>query len=205
MSKNSFTIPAPDSENIFIEAGRYEEVGDFKSAYICLLAAAELGNTGAQINLGNYYWDGRGVGKDLSKAASWFKEAYKQGERVGAYNLGILLTKQGENKAAVTWLKRAISMNDGSACLELARLYIKEGMNTKVAIDLLSRTESMSPDDISEDEKEEAKSLLKKIARTAVSHKSRGHGSGLHKTASTTAHSRGARPSSGAGKTKARL
>ena len=173
MNKHSFAIPAPDSENIFIEAGRYEKVGDFKGAYICLLAAAELGNTGAQINLGNCYWNGRGVGKDLSKAASWFKEAYRQGERVGAYNLGILLTKQGENKAAVTWLKRAISMNDGSACLQLARLYIKEGINKKVAIDLLRRTESMSPEDISEDEKEEAKSLLKQITRSTISLKVR--------------------------------
>lgn len=169
MNKKSYKIPAPDSENIFIEAERYEEVGEFKSAYICLLAAATLGNTGAQINLGNCYWNGRGVSKDLAKAEWWFKKAYKSGERVGAFNLALLLKSRRKKRAAIIWFKKAIALDDGSACLGLAKIYI--GKNQfKRATDLLQKARTMNPVDLSEEEREEVTSLLIMLGKNFVTH-----------------------------------
>ena len=40
-----------EADRLFAEAETYEETGDFKRAFKCLLAAAELGDSGGQLNL----------------------------------------------------------------------------------------------------------------------------------------------------------
>jgi len=50
--------------------------------------AAEKGDAAAQINLGNVYWDGKGVEQDREKAAMWYRRAADQGHATGQQNLG---------------------------------------------------------------------------------------------------------------------
>jgi TPR repeat protein len=64
-----------DPEKLFLEAERYEETGDFKSAFKSLLAGALLGDSGCQSNLGNFYASGKGTRRSLEKAAFWYKRA----------------------------------------------------------------------------------------------------------------------------------
>lgn len=152
---------SPDPESLFIEAERYEESGNYKSAFNCLIAAARLGDSGSQLNLGNFYASGRGVSKSLEKAAYWYKNAYKNGERAGAMNLAIDRRNEGRIKSAVFWFGKAIAMNDGESCIELAKIYNARKNGRKAAASLLRRALLMSRNDISDAGKEEAEFLLK--------------------------------------------
>lgn len=152
----------PDPERLFIEAERYEEGGDERNAFKCLLTAAQFGHSGSQINLGNFYASGRGVSKNLEKAAYWYKKAYRNGDRAGAMNLAIDRRNEGRTKSAVAWFKKAIAMNDGDSCIELAKIYGARKGSRKAAITLLKQALQMSRSDISDAGKEEAESLLEK-------------------------------------------
>jgi Flp pilus assembly CpaF family ATPase len=67
----------------------------------------------------------------------------------------------------VLWLKKAIAMNSGDAYIELAKIYGSRKRRQKAGVDLLKRALRMSRDNISEDAKVEAKSLLKAMATPA--------------------------------------
>lgn len=54
-------------------------------------------------------------------------------------------------------------MNDGDACIALAKLYKDRRDKREAAIDLLKLVLPMNRADISDDGKEEAKSLLKEM------------------------------------------
>ena len=156
---------SPDTERLFLEAEQYEENGDFRNAFERLLTAAQLGDVGSQLNLGNFYARGKGVRKNLEKAAYWYKKAYKNGESYGAFNLAIDRRNEGKIRSAVIWLKRAIAMNHGEACIALAKISSARKGGQKTATNLLRRALRLSRDFVSDDAKEEAKSLLKKIGR----------------------------------------
>jgi TPR repeat protein len=87
------------------ESERHEANGDFKKAFISLLAGAKSGDSSCQINLGNAYADGKGVRKNISEAARWYKAAYRQGERCAANNLAIDRQTQGNIRSAIFWFK----------------------------------------------------------------------------------------------------
>ena len=154
-----------DPASLFLEAERYEEVGDFRNAFKCLLAAAQLGDAGGQLNLGNFYASGKGVRRNLERAAHWYKKAYKNGYSTGALNLAIDRRNEGRVRSAVIWFKKAIAMNDGDACIALAKIYNARDGGQKAAGDLLRRALRLSRDYISDDAKEKAESLLKEMAK----------------------------------------
>lgn len=152
------------TEQLFDEAQRRQEAGDLKGAFRCLLDAARAGDPRSQINLGNVYSDGAGVKRDLDEAARWFKSAYRNGERVGAYNLAVNLKSSGDVKGAIEWFKRAAAMNDGDACVELAKLLKDRLRGRAAAVEYLKKAVAMSRDDITEDGREEAQELLRELA-----------------------------------------
>jgi TPR repeat protein len=152
-------------ETLFGVAERLEEAGDFRKAFDCLWAAAQLGHVGSQVNLGNFYAWGRGAKRDLRKAAFWYKKAYKNGESVGAHNLAIDRRNQGNTRSAVLWFKKAISMHNGEAYVALAKMYRAQRGGQRAAEDLLRRALRLGRDDISDCDKEEAKSILTKLLK----------------------------------------
>lgn len=154
----------PNAERLFLEAEQYEEKGDFGAAFKRLLAAAQLGHVGSQLNLGNFYASGTGARRSLEKAAYWYKKAYKNGYSTGALNLAIDRRNEGNLRSAAIWFKKAIAMNNGEACIELAKIYKARKGGQKAAADLLRRALLMSRDDISDDAREKAESLLKETA-----------------------------------------
>jgi S1-C subfamily serine protease len=52
--------------------------------------AAEQGSALAQLNLGNLYYEGRGLEKDLTQAAEWIRKAALQGNAEAQASLGVL-------------------------------------------------------------------------------------------------------------------
>jgi TPR repeat protein len=154
-------VKTPNADRLFREAELHEEKGDLRAAFYCLLSAAQLGHPMSQVNLGNFYASGTGVRKNLAKAAHWYKKAYKNGNSDGALNLAIDKKNEGNVRSAVTWFKKAIAMNCGDACIELAKIYKTQKRGQKTAVGLLRRAVKMSKNEISDDAKERAESLLK--------------------------------------------
>ena len=52
--------------------------------------AADKGNTEAQLELGNRYFEGRGVEQKYSTAAKWYRKAAEQGIARAQYQLGLM-------------------------------------------------------------------------------------------------------------------
>ena len=101
----------------------------------------------------------------MREAARWYKRAYRNGVSDGALNLSVDLENQGNTRGAIAWLKRAVAMNDGEAHVRLAKFYLKKRNGTETASNLLKQAVLLSPSYISEDGRDEAKALLKKIGR----------------------------------------
>jgi TPR repeat protein len=150
-------------EHFLVEAERFEETGNYKMAARALRRGAAEGNTSCQLNLGNYYTAGKGVRKSTQRAAYWYRKAYESGDRSGAFNLALVKRDQGDFRWAEFWLKKAVAMRDGSAHVELAKMWIAKGKKTREALELLRQAIKLSRDDLSIDEKVEAKSLLRKL------------------------------------------
>ena len=81
----------------------------------------------------------------------------------GALNLAIDLRNHGKTRSAEIWFKKAVEMKDGSAYLALAKMYMPRRNGKKAAAGLLEKARRLRRSDISEDEKEEAESLLKEL------------------------------------------
>ncbi len=67
----------------------YELAGDWHQALTCLKVGAKNGDSGCQVNLGNYLSEGRSAPQSWKEAARWYRRAYRQGYSVGALNLAI--------------------------------------------------------------------------------------------------------------------
>jgi len=166
MEQETFNVKeVPDPESLFVEAERYEEMGNFKKAFKCLLVVAELEHSGSQVNRGNFYSDGRGTTKNPEEAAHWYRAAYKNGNSTGALNLAIDLRNQGKTRSAVIWFKKAIAMKEGGAYIALAKIYKSRRNGQKVATSLLQQALLLRRAEISDDDKEEAISLLKEMKK----------------------------------------
>jgi TPR repeat protein len=161
----------PAAERLFLEAEQFEEENDFRNAFKCLLAGAQLGDSGSQLNLGNFYTSGKGTRKSLEKAAYWYKKAYRNGYSTAALNLAIDRRNQGNVRSAVFWFKKAIAMSDGEACIELAKIYKTRKGGQKAAINLLKRALRLNRDCISEAGREEAAFLLNESGKGAKPHR----------------------------------
>ncbi len=151
------------AEELFRDAELKEERGDFKGAFKSLLTAARLGDVSSQINLGNFYARGKGVRKDLKEAARWYKKAYRSGRSAGAVNLSVDLQRQGNMRGAIAWLKRAVAMNDGDACVQLAKLYMAKRGGAKTAAALLKTALSLNRSETSDEAREQAQRMLKSM------------------------------------------
>jgi len=127
------------------------------------MAAARLGNVMSQLSLGNFYSRGRGVKKNVEEAARWYMKVYRNGLSAGAVNLSVDLQNRGNMRGAIAWLKRAAAMNDGDACVQLARIYLKRRGGTKTAANLLRKAASFGSSGTSDDAREQAEVLLKSI------------------------------------------
>ena|SRR5438128_2020267 len=103
-------------DELFRRAAKHEDKGDFRSAFRLHLAAAKAGDTGCQVNLGNFYAASTGV-RNQSAALYWYTRAYWRGESAAANNIGVLWRNQGKLRRALSWFQRAVKMGDAEAKL----------------------------------------------------------------------------------------
>ena len=120
-----------DTAKLFIWGYRYEYgIGipkDEKKAVEWYKKAAEMGDAGAQNNLGNCYRNGIGVTKDEIIAVEWYKKAADKGDAGAQNNLGncyrsgIGVTK--DEIIAVEWYKKAADKGNAEAQNNLGYCY----------------------------------------------------------------------------------
>jgi len=85
---------------------------DYSEAVAWFSKAAEQGQVMAQATLGTYYWAGRGVPKDISKAYFWTILAQAGGDKSSKAYVSILTTGMTRSQilvaqqAADEWLKQ---------------------------------------------------------------------------------------------------
>lgn len=86
--------------------------------------AAEMGNAGAQLNLGVMYDFGQGVPEDDVEAVKWYRKAAEQGLAQAQFNLAVMYD-DGEgvpedDDEAVKWYRKAAEQGLAEAQLKLA-------------------------------------------------------------------------------------
>jgi S1-C subfamily serine protease len=77
------------------------EAGHFDEAFRIWQTLAEQGDVRAQINLGAIYDDGKGVPKNPTVAAKWYRTAALRGNSGAQYNLGLMYAMGHGAQAAV--------------------------------------------------------------------------------------------------------
>ena len=154
------------TEALFTRSWRQEEKGEFLSAFRCLLSGAKLGDTSCQINLGNYYDDGKVVKRNRKAALYWYNRALNKGDSTGAQNTGILYRIEGDFDKALFWLKRAVALGDIEANLWVAKVLIENKNAPKLAIPHLNLVCKAKPyAEVSFDGQKEAARLLKRLTK----------------------------------------
>jgi TPR repeat protein len=115
------------------------EEGEYMTAYQAFKPLAEQGDVEAQHNLAVLFKTGKGVMKDLKKAAQWFRKAADQGLAEAQFNLGHMYDRgegveQNASKA-VLWYKKAAEQGYALAQTNLGVMYANgEGIKQDVVL-----------------------------------------------------------------------
>jgi len=152
--------PQQDLDLLSERANKQWDEGNLRSAFRLFLAGAKAGDTGCQINLGNFYSDGTGVKRNRTLALYWYRRAYRRGQRSAANNIGIVFRDEKKLKLALAWFERAVRLRDADANLEIAKIYLQSNDRNK-AIRYLRQVCKAGPRDVTEASREEAQRSLK--------------------------------------------
>jgi TPR repeat protein len=148
---------------LFLRAEKEEERGDLRAAFRHLLAAAKLGDRGGQLNVGNFYEDGKGVCRNRAAAMYWYKRLYRRGDSSGARNIGVILRKDGQFSRALAWFERAVNLGDDSSNLDIGKHYLHTLKDPAKSIRYFQRV--VRGEWVSESDVEEAENLLQQAMR----------------------------------------
>lgn len=93
-----------------------------------VLAKANAGDAGAQVDMGNSYAQGKGVQQDYRQAAEWYQKAADKGDIGGEVHLAALFRDGGKNfprdmAQAAAWYQKAADQGDVTAQGTMGTLY----------------------------------------------------------------------------------
>jgi TPR repeat protein len=159
----SRTTKKARAESLWLRAEEREEKGKMRAAFRLMLAAAKLGNPSAQINVGNYYDDGRGVRRNRSAALYWFKRAYRRRDSTAAHNIGCVWRREGKPLRSLYWFSRAVKLGDEESNLDIGKHFLQNEKNPRKAMVYFKRVRPTGW--VSEAGLEEAAKLLKEAKR----------------------------------------
>lgn len=147
------------------KAGAEWEKGNLREALKLFKQAADEGDEGAQHNVGYFYDVGEGIPVDKEKALFWYKKAFENGAKYSCDNIGIIYKERGDIDSAKIWFMKGANSGDGDSALLLAKLYLEsphqaEHLKAKKFLKL-----AISSQNITEDSREEAQSLLRKLSK----------------------------------------
>jgi TPR repeat protein len=151
------------AESLWLRAEKREEEGKMRAAFRLMLAAAKLGSSSAQINVGNYYDDGRGVRRNHSTALYWFKRAYRRKDSTAAHNIGCVWRREGKSLRSLYWFLRAVKLGDEESNLDIGEHFLYNEKNPRKAIVYFKRVRPIGW--VSKAGVEEAAKLLREAKR----------------------------------------
>ena len=143
--------PSPNEEELVkrtkkhVEAGDADAMFDFGSCYSEGLfglprnrakalelwkQAGELGHAGAYFNIGNAYYNGRGVERDEKKANHYYELAAMGGNSMARHNLGAFEWRAGNWKRAIKHCMIAAGAGENESVKGIQQFY-KHGHATK--------------------------------------------------------------------------
>jgi TPR repeat protein len=153
---------------IYARGQKQQEKGNLKSGFRLLLAAAKLGDPGAQLNLGYTYDVGVVVRRNRAAAMHWYKKAYRSqhGWGIAASNIGTIFRDEHNYPEAIRWFRRGVRYGDVDANLDLARIYLKNPKWQDRAVACLKAIlKATPPIGVGEDTQREARKLLRRIEK----------------------------------------
>ena len=132
-------LPSVRAKQLLSNALSKRQEGRLEEAASLLSRAAELGDTGAMVELGEIYSSGDGIAQDETKALAWFRRAAESGNTSGMVALGgvYLLGVNGDEPnevEAARWFQKAADHDDPAALFDLAGLY-EEGRGVAKNLD----------------------------------------------------------------------
>lgn len=130
-------IPA-EEDPALLEAKRAVRLRDFEAAVEIWRNAANKGIPRAQYRLGAAYRSGRGVARDIDKAAFWFEKAAAGGDADAQYGLGMLyqngLGVEIDRDLALEFIALAARGGHGEARRTLARIQKPGSLGFETAV-----------------------------------------------------------------------
>ena len=151
------------AEALFIRASEQWEKKNLRSAFRLFMAAAKLGDSGAQVNLGYFYDTGIAVKSNREAALRWYRKAYKAGMAVAASNIGTIYRDERKLDKAAAWFLRAVALGDPEPNLDLAKIYRQEGHDAQKIIACLDAVHRAKRDAVTPAGRTEAQKLLREF------------------------------------------
>ena len=110
------------------EAEEYFRAGNEAKAFECMQAAVEAGYLPAYVTLGNFYFNGIGVAKDLNKAYEYYKKGAELGDASAQFQLGDMyyngdVVKQDFQQSAY-WCEKAAEQGLAPAQHAIGDMYL---------------------------------------------------------------------------------
>lgn len=124
---------------IYFQGLEAQDANDFERAMKLFLQGASQGDDAAMNAIGLLYDYGEGVSQDKQQALKWFKRAFRvKTRRVGVTrdhcsNIALTYAQLGNRRQAVHWWRKAVSLGDGDAAVDLATFL----MRSKEVLELL--------------------------------------------------------------------
>ncbi len=148
-----------NSDDIFNEADKAYDEGDFSKALTLFHRAAEMGDDSSMSRIALMYYSGDGVDVDIEKSIEWDKKAVEAGSFTSSLNLAITYRALGDIKKAKDWFEKALKDGNGEAALQLAKLYMVTDKEVETVRKYLQI--AIDHDDMYEESVNEARKLLK--------------------------------------------
>lgn len=101
--------------------------GDYEKSISEFRPLAEQGEAIPQLFLGDFYYNGQGVEKDVTQAVQWYQKAAEQGNAAGQITLAKVyyfgLNGKKEPVKALEWFRKAAEKGNGEAQLMVGAFY----------------------------------------------------------------------------------
>lgn len=112
---------------------KYNKTKNYNTLYLLCIKAAQQDNSTAQYELGNCYWNGKGVAKNLEKAFEWYFKAANKGLPHAQNQLGNCY-QYGEGvkkdiRQALEWHTKAAEQGDAFSQIALGDYYYRGANN----------------------------------------------------------------------------
>lgn len=152
---------------LFIEANEKWDAGDLRGAFELFFAAASDGDAPSQNTLGYFYDNGIGTKRNPGLALLWYRRAARQGDVGAISNIAVTYRDKGDLKKSRVWFRKALSLGDMDAALELGKLFLDIRTRGSTARAKKYLAMAMSAQVITEASREEAAALMAKLEAAA--------------------------------------